>query len=117
MRIKRGVLKKSKKKRYLKAAKGYRGAKSRRVSLAKEQFFRSGVYAFAGRKQKKRDYRKLWIVRINAAARMHDMKYNELIHGLKEAGVKINRKMLAEIAATDLDAFKGYVDIAKENLK
>ena len=116
MRVKRGVLKKSKKKRYLKAAKGYRGAKSRRVSLAKEQFFRSGVYAFAGRKQKKRDYRKLWIVRINAAARMNDIKYNELIHGLKEAGVRINRKMLSELAATDMNAFKAYVKIAKEAL-
>ncbi len=117
MRVKRGVVKKSKKKKFLKAAKGYRGSKSRRLRLAKEQYYRSGTYSYAGRKQKKRDYRKMWIVRINAAARMHDMKYNELIHGLKEAGVKINRKMLAEIAATDLDAFKGYVDIAKENLK
>jgi large subunit ribosomal protein L20 len=116
MRVKRGVVKKSKKKRYLKAAKGYRGARSRRVSLAKEQYFRSGVYAYAGRKQKKRDYRKLWIVRINAAARLNDMKYNELMHGLKVAGVRINRKMLSEIAATDMNAFKAYVDIAKEAL-
>jgi len=113
MRIKRGVLKKSKKKKFLKAVKGYRGAKSRRVSLAKEQYFRSGVYAFAGRKQKKRDYRKLWIVRINAAARMNGIKYNDLIHGLKEADVRINRKMLSELAATDMSAFKAYVDIAK----
>jgi len=116
MRVKRAVIKKSKKKKYLKAVKGYRGATSRRYSLAKERFYRSGVYSYVGRKDKKGEYRRMWIVRINAAARLNDLKYNELIHGLKLAGVNINRKMLAEVAATDMDAFVNYANIAKEAL-
>ncbi|HPE68286.1 MAG TPA: 50S ribosomal protein L20 [Thermotogota bacterium] len=116
MRIKRAVIKKAKKKKFLKAVKGYRGAASRRISLAKERFFKSGVYAYRGRKQKKRDYRRMWIIRINAAARLNGIRYNELIHGLKLAGVNINRKMLSEIAATDAEAFQEYVQIARSSL-
>lgn len=116
MRIKRAVMSKSKRKKFLKAAKGYRGALSRRVRLAKEMYFRSGVYSYVGRKDKKGQYRRMWIIRINAAARLNGMKYSQLIHGLKLAGVNINRKMLSEIAATDLNTFKEYVDIAKASL-
>jgi large subunit ribosomal protein L20 len=116
MRIKRAVIKKSKRKKFLKSTKGYRGAASRRYSLAIERFYRSGVYSYVGRKDKKREYRKLWIVRINAAARMSGLRYNELIHGLKVAGVSINRKMLSEIAVNDFTAFEEYAKIAKEAL-
>jgi len=116
MRIKRAVIKKSKKKKFLKAAKGYRGAASRRYTLALERFYRSGVYAYVGRKDKKREYRKLWIVRINAAARMNGLRYNELIHGLKLAGVNINRKMLSDVAVKDYAAFEEYTKLAKEAL-
>ena len=79
-------------------------------------YFRSGVYSYVGRKDKKGQYRRMWIIRINAAARLNGMKYSQLIHGLKLAGVNINRKMLSEIAATDLNTFKEYVDIAKASL-
>ncbi|WGS65275.1 50S ribosomal protein L20 [Marinitoga aeolica] len=116
MRVKRAVHAKKKRRKYLKAAKGYRGALSRRYVLAKQQFFRSGKYAYAGRKQKKRDFRRLWITRINAAARNEGLKYNDLIHGLKLAGVNINRKMLSELAVNDYEAFREYVNIAKEAL-
>ncbi|ACR80143.1 MULTISPECIES: 50S ribosomal protein L20 [Kosmotoga] len=116
MRVKGGVNSKKKKRKYLKAAKGYRGALSRRYRLAKQYYIRSGVYAYVGRKQKKRDFRKLWITRINAAARMEGIKYSELIHGLKLSGVNINRKMLADLAVNDFEAFKEYVALAKEAL-
>lgn len=116
MRVKGGVNSKKKKRKYLKAAKGYRGALSRRYRLAKQYYIRSGVYAYVGRKQKKRDFRKLWITRINAAARMEGIKYSELIHGLKLAGVNINRKMLADLAVNDFEAFKEYAALAKEML-
>ncbi|MDN5342812.1 MULTISPECIES: 50S ribosomal protein L20 [Oceanotoga] len=117
MRVKRAVNARKKRKKILKAAKGYRGALSRRYTLAKEQYLRNGNFEYADRKKKKRNYRRLWVTRINAAARMEGMKYNELIHGLKLANVNINRKMLAEIAATDMESFKEYVNIAKEALK
>ncbi|BBE30343.1 50S ribosomal protein L20 [Tepiditoga spiralis] len=116
MRVKRAVTARKKKKFYLKKAKGYRGALSRRYVLAKQQFYRSGVKAYAGRKDKKGDFRRLWITRINAAARLQDMKYNELIHGLKLANANINRKMLAELAVSDIEAFNAYVALAKEAL-
>ena len=113
MRVKGGMVSKKKRKKFLKAAKGYRGALSRRYRIARQYYVRSGVFSFAGRKQKKRDYRRLWITRINAGARMADTKYNELMHGLKVAGININRKMLAELAVNDFDTFKEYCDIAK----
>lgn len=116
MRIKRAVTSRKKKKKFLKAAKGYRGAMSRRYSLAKEQFYRSGAYAYQGRKKKKGDFRRLWITRINAAARNEGIKYNELIHGLKIANININRKMLSDIAINDYETFKEYVNIAKKAL-
>ncbi|AKI97127.1 50S ribosomal protein L20 [Kosmotoga pacifica] len=113
MRVKGGINSRKKKRKYLKAAKGYRGALSRRYRLAKQYYIRSGVFAYFGRKQKKRDFRKLWITRINAGARMAGLKYSELIHGLKLAGVSVNRKILAELAMNDFEAFKEYVEIAK----
>ncbi len=116
MRVKGGVAAKKKKKKILKAARGYRGALSRRYRLAKQYYIKSGFYSYFGRKEKKRDFRKLWITRINAAARSLGIKYNELIHGLKEAGVNINRKMLADLAVNDFEAFKEYVSIARETI-
>ncbi|PNR96618.1 50S ribosomal protein L20 [Petrotoga sp. 9PWA.NaAc.5.4] len=116
MRIKRSVNARKKRKKFLKAAKGYRGTLSRRYKLARQQFYKSGKYSFAGRKEKKSNYRKLWITRINAAARAQGLKYNEFIHGLKLANVNINRKMLSELAIYDSDTFNQYVDIAKKAL-
>ncbi len=116
MRVKSSQIAKNKRRKYLRAAKGYRGALSRRYRLAKQYYLRSGVYAYVGRKLRKRDFRKLWITRINAGARMAGSKYNELIHGLKLAGVNINRKMLAELAVKDFEAFKSYVEVAKSAL-
>jgi large subunit ribosomal protein L20 len=117
MRIKRAVSAKKKKKKFLKHAKGYRGALKRRLVLAKQQFFRSGAYAFAGRKKKKGDFRRLWITRINAAARAEGLRYGDLIHGLKLANVNVNRKMLSEMAIYDIASFKEYIEIAKNALK
>lgn len=116
MRIKRAVHAKKKRKKYLKEAKGYRGALSRRYKLAKQMYMRSKWFSYVGRKQKKRDFRRLWITRINAAARNEGLKYSEFIHGLKIAGVSINRKMLADLAVNDPESFREYVKIAKEAL-
>ncbi len=116
MRVKRAVISKARKKKILKSTKGYRGAASRRYSLAKERFYRSGAYAYVGRKDKKGEYRRLWIIRINAASRKHGLKYNQLIHGLKQAGVSINRKMLADVAVRDPAGFEKFAEIAKEAL-
>jgi large subunit ribosomal protein L20 len=116
MRVKGSQIAKNKRKKYLRAAKGYRGALSRRYRLAKQYYLRSGVYAYVGRKQRKRDFRKLWITRINAGARLAGSRYNELIHGLKIAGVNINRKMLADLAVNDFETFKGYVEVARSAL-
>lgn len=117
MRVKRAINAKKKRKKFLKAAKGYRGALSRRYKLAKQQYYRSGEYAYEGRKQKKRSFRRLWITRINALARQNGIKYSQFIHGLKLSGIIINRKMLADLAVNDPVAFKKYVEIAKEALK
>ncbi|QTA38541.1 50S ribosomal protein L20 [Thermosipho ferrireducens] len=114
MRVKNAVHARKKRKKFLKAAKGYRGALSRRYRLAKQAYVKAKRHAYVGRKLKKRNFRKLWITRINIAARNEGLKYNELIHGLKLAGVAINRKMLAEIAVNDPEAFKEYVNLAKE---
>ncbi len=116
MRIKRGTIKRKKHNKILKAAKGYRGARGTRYRLAKESVTRSGVYAYAGRKVKKRDLRALWITRINIAARNAGLKYSELIHGLDLAGIKINRKMLADLAVSDQNMFNSYVELAKKQL-
>ena len=101
MRIKRGVNAVKKRRKILKQAKGYWGGKSKLYRVARQAVMKSQNYAYVGRKAKKRDFRKLWIARINAAARMNDMSYSTLIHGLKVAGIDLNRKVLADIAVND----------------
>ncbi len=112
-RIKGGVGAKKRHNRTLKAAKGYVGARSKQYRVAKQSVMRAENTAFAGRKEKKRDFRKLWIARINAAARLNDISYSQLMHGLKVAGIDINRKMLSEIAISDPEGFTKLVEIAK----
>ena len=115
-RIKGAVNARKKHKKVLKMAKGFRGARSRQYRVAKQSVMRAMAASFAGRKQTKRDYRKLWITRINAAARLHDISYSKLMHGLKLANVEINRKILADLAITDAKAFGQLVDTAKSKL-
>lgn len=115
-RIKGGVNAKKKHNRVLKLAKGYYGARSKQYRIAKQSVMRALTSQFAGRKQRKRDFRKLWIARINAAARMNDISYSQLMHGLKMAGIDINRKMLAEMAVNDKEGFTALVEIAKAKL-
>ncbi|MGM0370714.1 MAG: 50S ribosomal protein L20 [Bacillota bacterium] len=115
-RAKRGNKRLKKRKKILKLAKGYFGSKSKLYRPAKEQVMRSLNYAYRDRKQKKREFRKLWITRINAAARKNDLSYSRFIHGLKEADIDINRKMLAELAVNNEDDFADLVELAKENL-
>lgn len=114
-RIKRAVNAKKKHKKVLKQAKGYFGAKSKLFRPANQAVMKSLDYAFAGRRQRKRDFRKLWITRINAAARLNGISYSKLISGLKKADVNINRKMLSELAINDPEAFAKLVDLAKAN--
>ncbi|MBO4506908.1 MAG: 50S ribosomal protein L20 [Lachnospiraceae bacterium] len=113
-RIKGGVNAKKKHNRVLKLAKGYRGARSNQYRTAKQAVMRALTSAFAGRKQNKRDFRRLWIARINAACRMNDFTYSKLMHGLKVANIDINRKMLSEIAIADPEGFASLVDTAKK---
>ena len=113
-RVKNGAVTKARHKKVLKAAKGYFGSKHRLYKTAKEQLMHSGQYAFRDRKQKKRDFRKLWITRINAACRMNDISYSRFIEGLTKAGVEINRKMLSEIAINNPTMFSELVKTAKE---
>ena len=113
-RVKNGAVTKARHKKVLKQAKGYFGSKHRLYKTAKEQLMHSGQYAFRDRKQKKRDFRKLWITRINAACRQNDISYSRFIEGLTKAGVEINRKMLSEIAINDPKAFSELVKIAKD---
>lgn len=115
-RVKRAVHGRKKRKKVLEMASGYYGQKSRSYRKAKEQLLKSLSYAYRDRKQKKRDFRKLWIVRINAAAREFGMNYSSFIHGLKLANVEIDRKMLADIAVNDKDAFMKLVETAKQHL-
>ncbi len=112
-RIKGGMNAKRKHKRVLKLAKGYRGARSKQYRVAKQSVMRALNSSFAGRKQRKRDFRSLWITRINAAAREAGLSYSQMMHGLKLAGVDINRKMLSEMAVSDPEGFKILVDLAK----
>jgi len=116
-RVKRGVTKHQRHKKILKLAKGYRGSKSKLFRVANQQVMKSLAYAFAHRRKKKGDFRKLWITRINAAARMNGLSYSRLINGLKNAGVNVNRKILAEVAVHDSAAFQEFVAVAKQNLK
>ena len=115
-RIKGGMNAKKKHNRTLKLAKGYRGARSKQYRIAKQSVMRALTSAYAGRKQKKRQMRQLWIARINAAARMNDISYSKLMHGLKLAGVDINRKMLSEMAISDAEGFAKLVEVAKAQL-
>ncbi|MBR5448145.1 MAG: 50S ribosomal protein L20, partial [Clostridia bacterium] len=100
----------------LKAAKGYWGSKSKHFKMAKQAVMKSGNYAYIGRKQKKRDFRALWITRISAQAKVCGINYSQLMHGLKKAGINLNRKMLAEIAVNDKEAFANIVELAKAAL-
>ena len=113
-RVRNGAVTKARHKKVLKEAKGYFGSKHRLYKSAKEQLMHSGQYAFRDRKQKKRDFRKLWITRINAACRQNDISYSRFIEGLNKAGVEINRKMLSEIAINDPKAFTELVKTAKD---
>ena len=115
-RIKGGLNARRKHNKVLKLAKGYRGARSKQYRIAKQSVMRALATAYAGRKQKKRQYRKLWIARINAAARQNDISYSKLMHGLKMADVEMNRKMLSEIAISDPAAFTALCDTAKSKL-
>lgn len=113
-RVKRSVSSRRKRRKTLKEAKGYFGRKHSSYRFAKEQVQRSGAYAYRDRRNRKREFRRLWIVRINAAARQEGLSYSQLMHGLKEAGVEVNRKMLADIAVNDRDAFRRFVELARE---
>ncbi len=115
-RVKGALHTHKRRKRTLKLAKGYYGAKSKQFKAAKTQLLKSGVYSYVGRKLKKRDYRKLWIARINAGTRMNGMSYSKFMHGLKVAGIDINRKMLADLAVNDAAAFASLVETAKANI-
>ena len=113
-RASNAVARKKRKKKVLDQAKGYYGRKHSSYRFANEQVMRSGNYAFRDRRRRKRDFRRLWIVRINAAARQEGMSYSELMHGLKLAEVEVNRKMLADLAVHDAEAFRRFVDLARE---
>lgn len=115
-RVKRAVHGRKKRREVLRQAKGYRGARSRRYRVAKEQLLHSGVYAYNDRRKRKGDFRKLWITRIGAAARLHGMSYSRFMNGLKLAEVDVDRRILADIAATDPDAFAGLVQVARDGL-
>lgn len=106
-----------KKKRYLKAAKGYWGARSKLWRIAKNAVERGWAYSYRDRKQRKRDFRRLWITRINAAARQHDMSYSRFMNGLKQSGIEVNRKVLADLAVRDPQAFARLVDQARAGLQ
>ena len=113
-RVKRAVNAQKKRRTVLESASGYRGQRSRLYRKAKEQVIHSLNYAYRDRRARKRDFRRLWIVRINAAARREGMSYSQLIHGLGEAGVEVNRKMLADIAVRDPEAFRRFAELARE---
>lgn len=115
-RVKRGYARHQHHKKILKLAKGYRASNSKLYRVANEQLLHSMYYSFAHRRKKKGDFRKLWITRINAAARMNDLSYSKLIYGLKKAGVEVNRKVLAELAVSDAAAFAKFAELAKANL-
>lgn len=115
-RVKRGVMAIKKRRKLMKLVKGHRGARSRHMRTARESLLHSLSYSYIHRRNKKRDFRSLWIIQINAAARLNGISYNNLICGLKNAGSNINRKILADLAINNPSAFKNYVDLAKEHL-
>ncbi|HMM30168.1 MAG TPA: 50S ribosomal protein L20 [Clostridia bacterium] len=116
-RIKRAVNAVKKRRKVFKLSKGYFGAKSKQYRAASQQVMKSMAYAYVGRKLKKREYRQLWIARINAGARLCGISYSRLINGLKRAGVDVNRKVLADLAIFDMNAFKQLVEVAKKALQ
>ncbi len=113
MRIKRAVNAVKKRRKIMRRAKGYFGSKSKLYRVARQAVMKSGQYAFVGRKRKKRDFRRMWIARINAGARMNDISYSQLMHGLKVAGIDLNRKVLADLAISDEKAFGELCNVAK----
>lgn len=115
-RVKGGFVARRRRKKVLKLAKGYYGSKHRLFRTANEQVMKSLMYAYRDRRQRKRDFRKLWIVRINAAARLNGLSYSKFMHGLKLAGVDINRKMLADLAVNDAKAFSDLANVAKQQI-
>ncbi len=115
-RVKGGMNARKKHNRTLKLAKGYRGARSKQYRVAKQSVMRALTSSYAGRKQRKRQMRQLWIARINAAARMNNLSYSKMMHGLKVAGVEINRKILADMAVNDAQGFKALAELAKSKL-
>ena len=115
-RVKGGLNAKKKHNRVLKLAKGYRGARSKQYRIAKQSVMRAMATAYAGRKQRKRQFRQLWIARINAAARMNGLSYSKFMYGLKTAGVEMNRKILADMAINDAAAFTALAEVAKNAL-
>ncbi len=115
-RVKGAMMTRKRRNKVLKAAKGYWGSKSKHFKMAKQAVMKSGNYAFTGRKLKKRDFRSLWIARISAQAKVNGMNYSTLIHGLKKANIDLNRKMLAELAVSDKDAFAALCSTAKAAL-
>ena len=115
-RVKGAMMTRKRRNRVLKAAKGYWGSKSKHFKMAKQAVMKSGNYAYIGRKQKKREFRQLWIARISAAAKMNGMNYSTFMNGLKKAGITLNRKMLSEIAIADKEAFAALVEKAKAAL-
>ncbi len=115
-RVKGAMMTRKRRNKMLKLAKGYWGSKSKHFKMAKEAVMKSGNYAFAGRKMKKRDFRSLWITRISAQAKVNGINYSQMMHGLKKAGVNLNRKMLSEIAVSDKEAFAKLAEQAKAAL-
>ncbi len=116
-RIKGATMTRKRRKKTLKLAKGYYGSKSKHFKMAKQQVMKSGNYAFIGRKQKKRDFRKLWITRINAACRAQGINYSVFMNGMKKSGIELNRKMLSEMAIHDEKSFSALVETAKKAVK
>ena len=115
-RVKSGVTRRKRHKRVLKLAKGYRGSRSKLFRVANQSVMKALSYAYRDRKVRKRDFRRLWIARINAAARINGLSYNKFMNGLKQAGVEVNRKMLAELAVNDNKSFVQLVEVAKSKL-
>ncbi|MCA1318677.1 50S ribosomal protein L20 [Bacillus tianshenii] len=115
-RVKGGTVTRQRRKKVIKLAKGYYGSKHTLYKVANQQVMKSLMYAYRDRRQKKRDFRKLWIARINAAARMNGLSYSRLMHGLKVAGIEVNRKMLADLAVSDEKAFAELATAAKNSL-
>jgi large subunit ribosomal protein L20 len=113
-RVKRGVTARARHKKVIDAAKGYRGRRNNVYRIAKQAVMRAGQYAYRDRRNKKRDFRRLWIVRINAAARQEGMSYSQFMHGLKAAGIELDRKVLADIAVRDPETFRRFAEKARE---